>query len=178
MATALCVLLFFSGTVLSVTATDYTVGDSSGWANGVDYSTWTSGKTFAVGDTLAFNYAGGTHTVDRVSSGDYSACSSSNALSTDSSGQTTVTLSSAGNYYFICGVAGHCANGMKLTVAVASPSSTGTSPPSTGTTTTPTPTLNTPTGTTPYSAAGGLSPASASLLMVGLMLAVKLAVAV
>lgn len=172
MATALCIFLFFSGTVLSVTASDYTVGGSSGWANGIDYSTWTNGKTFVVGDTLAFNYGAGAHTVNRVSSGDYSACSSSNALSTDSSGQTTVTLSSPGNYYFICGVAGHCANGMKLTVAVTSPSSTATSPPSTGTTTPPT--INTPTGTTTtYSAAGGLlSPASASLLMVGLMLAV------
>ncbi|XP_042432359.1 blue copper protein-like [Zingiber officinale] len=177
MAIALCVILFFSGTVLSVTATDYTVGDSSGWANGVDYLTWTSGKTFTVGDTLVFNYGSGMHTVDRVSSSDYSACSSGNALSTDNSGQTTVPLSSAGDYYFICGVAGHCANGMKLTVAVASPSSTTTSPP-TGTTTTPTPTINTPTGTTPYSAAGRLSPASLSLLMVGLMLAVKLVVAV
>jgi hypothetical protein len=33
-------------------AKDYTVGDSSGWASGVDYSTWASDKTFNVGDTL------------------------------------------------------------------------------------------------------------------------------
>jgi len=33
-------------------ATVYTVGDSSGWTIGTDYSTWTSGKTFAVGDSL------------------------------------------------------------------------------------------------------------------------------
>lgn len=33
-------------------ATVYTVGDSSGWTMGVDYSTWTSGKTFVVGDSL------------------------------------------------------------------------------------------------------------------------------
>lgn len=33
-------------------ATDYTVGDTSGWSLGVDYSTWTSGKTFVVGDSL------------------------------------------------------------------------------------------------------------------------------
>lgn len=36
----------------SCLATVYTVGDSSGWTSGVDYSTWTSGKTFAVGDSL------------------------------------------------------------------------------------------------------------------------------
>lgn len=33
-------------------ATVYTVGDSAGWSMGVDYTSWTSGKTFAVGDTL------------------------------------------------------------------------------------------------------------------------------
>lgn len=33
-------------------ATVYTIGDSSGWTLGSDYSTWTSGKTFAVGDSL------------------------------------------------------------------------------------------------------------------------------
>ncbi|MBA0866013.1 hypothetical protein Goshw_017262, partial [Gossypium schwendimanii] len=30
----------------------YTVGDTSGWTTGIDYSTWTQGKTFKVGDTL------------------------------------------------------------------------------------------------------------------------------
>ena len=33
-------------------AKDYTVGDSSGWTSGVDYTTWASGKAFAVGDNL------------------------------------------------------------------------------------------------------------------------------
>jgi hypothetical protein len=28
------------------------VGDSTGWSQGVDYSTWATGKTFTVGDTL------------------------------------------------------------------------------------------------------------------------------
>lgn len=33
-------------------ATVYNVGESSGWTMGNDYSTWTSAKTFAVGDSL------------------------------------------------------------------------------------------------------------------------------
>jgi hypothetical protein len=33
-------------------ATDYVVGDSSGWTSGVDYTTWANGKTFSVGDNL------------------------------------------------------------------------------------------------------------------------------
>lgn len=35
-----------------VFATDFTVGDANGWTQGVDYTTWTSGKTFKVGDNL------------------------------------------------------------------------------------------------------------------------------
>lgn len=38
--------------VLPTLATVYSVGDTSGWAVGADYSTWTSDKTFAVGDSL------------------------------------------------------------------------------------------------------------------------------
>lgn len=30
----------------------YTVGDSAGWSLNVDYTTWTSDKTFKVGDSL------------------------------------------------------------------------------------------------------------------------------
>jgi hypothetical protein len=39
----------------SVFATDFTVGDSSGWNLGVDYTTWPSGKTFKVGDNLGMS---------------------------------------------------------------------------------------------------------------------------
>lgn len=35
-----------------VSSTVYTVGDSSGWSMGADYSTWATDKTLKVGDTL------------------------------------------------------------------------------------------------------------------------------
>ncbi|KAJ3695839.1 hypothetical protein LUZ60_001216 [Juncus effusus] len=150
--------LLLIGCVMQISATDYTVGDTSGWATGVDYSTWTSGKTFAAGDTLTFNYASGAHTVAEVSKSDYSSCSSSNALSSDSSGTTTVTLKTAGDHYYICGVPGHCSGGMKLSVNVGSASSTTPTSPSTTpaspstpstTPTTPSTTPNTVTPTAP-----------------------------
>ena len=47
--TALLVLVLAA---VPAMATDYTVGDSSGWSTGVDYDTWASDKTFKVGDTL------------------------------------------------------------------------------------------------------------------------------
>ncbi|KAJ4843524.1 hypothetical protein Tsubulata_016325 [Turnera subulata] len=155
-------------------ATVYTVGDTAGWALGSDYSTWTSDKTFKVGDSLVFNYGGG-HTVDEVSASDYSTCTVGNAITSDSSGATTIALKTAGTHYFICGVVGHCGSGMKLSVKVAAASSgspattpsasagtpsssagsgtTTTSPGSSGTSTTAGTTTN-----KPESSSGALSP--------------------
>ncbi|PUZ61351.1 hypothetical protein GQ55_4G268800 [Panicum hallii var. hallii] len=120
--------LLLVGCVAAAAATMYTVGDASGWTTSGDYATWASGKKFKVGDTLEFKYAGGAHTVDEVSAADYAACSSSNALSSDSAGTTTVTLKTAGKHYFICGVAGHCSSGMKLVVDVAAAKSSAPAP--------------------------------------------------
>lgn len=98
-------------------AVDHTVGDSSGWASGVDYTTWASDKTFKVGDTLVFQY-GASHNVAEVGSADYSACSASNSIQSFSDQDTKITLTKPGTRYFICGVTGHCAGGMKLAVTV------------------------------------------------------------
>ncbi|CAI9757867.1 unnamed protein product [Fraxinus pennsylvanica] len=126
-------LIICCGVAISV-ATDYTVGDTSGWSIGADYSTWTSGKTFAVGDTLVFNYPSG-HTVDEVSENDYTSCTTGNSISTDSSGATSVTLKTAAS-----------AGG-------GSPSGTTTTPTSSTTVSPATPrTITTPTaGTVPQS---------------------------
>ncbi|ESW08277.1 hypothetical protein PHAVU_009G033500 [Phaseolus vulgaris] len=134
--------------VLPTLATLHTVGDSSGWAIGADYSSWTSGKTFAVGDTLVFNYGAG-HTVDEVKESDYKSCTAGNSISSDSSGASTIALKTAGTHYFICSVPGHCSGGMKLAVTVKAGKdttpSTGTASPSDGTATTATPTSTTTT---------------------------------
>lgn len=108
-----------------------------------------------------FTYGGGLHTVDEVSSSDYSSCSSGNSISTDSSGATTITLKTAGTHYFICATPGHCSGGMKVAVKV-SAAAGGTSP--TGTST---PTTTTTTST--RSAAPMLSP-SIAILLVGVPL--------
>ena len=135
-------------------ATSFTVGGKSGWTIGVDYTTWASGNTFKVGDSLVFNYAKGLHTVAEVSAADYLACAAANAVGSDGSGATTVPLKTGGKHYFICTIAGHCAGGMKLEVTVSgSGSGSGSSPTTpmpTPTTpyTSPTPTTTTP--TTPY----------------------------
>ncbi|KAK4489961.1 hypothetical protein RD792_000615 [Penstemon davidsonii] len=145
----LMVVLLIFGAIRAVPAAVYTVGDSSGWSMAGDYGTWATDKSFAVGDTLVFNYSPG-HTVDEVSESDYKLCTSGNSIATDSSGATSITLKTAGSHYFICGTPGHCSGGMKISVNVA-PSATGgaTTPsisPSSTTTTTPTPSLASPAG--------------------------------
>ncbi|KAI8016514.1 hypothetical protein LOK49_LG05G03051 [Camellia lanceoleosa] len=175
-----CLVIVLCSAVPSL-ATVYTVGDSSGWAIGVDYSTWTSGKTFTVGDSLMFNYGSG-HTVDEVSGSDYKSCTVGNAINTDSSGSTSIPLKATGTRYFICGVVGHCGSGMKLSVTVTaastttpsgSPPSTTTPSPTTTTPATPTTTTTPTTSTTPTrsasSSSGTLLPPFVAVVMVTLV---------
>ncbi|CAH8257920.1 unnamed protein product [Arabidopsis lyrata] len=94
------------------------------WSLGKDYSSLATGKSFAVGDTIVFNYGAG-HTVDEVSESDYKSCTLGNAISSDSSGTTSIALKTSGPHYFICGIPGHCTGGMKLSVTVPAASSGG-----------------------------------------------------
>lgn len=45
-------VLVFGMVMMPSLAKVYTVGDTSGWATGVDYTTWASDKTLAPGDSL------------------------------------------------------------------------------------------------------------------------------
>ncbi|KAL5232145.1 hypothetical protein ABZP36_030921 [Zizania latifolia] len=141
---ALIALLVVVGCAAAASATTFTVGDAQGWKTNVDYSSWANGQSFAVGDMLTFNFAGG-HTVTEVTKSDYDNCAvSGNSISDTTSSPATIGLTAAGARYFICTVPSHCANGMKLAVTVAGGggSSSGTTPP-TGTTT---PSPSRPTG--------------------------------
>uniref|UniRef100_A0A161WQA8 Phytocyanin domain-containing protein n=1 Tax=Daucus carota subsp. sativus TaxID=79200 RepID=A0A161WQA8_DAUCS len=51
-AKLVCLFLILLAASVPCLGKDYTVGDSSGWAMGVDYTTWTADKTFSVGDNL------------------------------------------------------------------------------------------------------------------------------
>lgn len=52
MGKLLAVTFLFMCCVVPSLAKVYTVGDSSGWGLGVDYTTWASGITLNVGDSL------------------------------------------------------------------------------------------------------------------------------
>ncbi|XP_039141320.1 uclacyanin-2-like [Dioscorea cayenensis subsp. rotundata] len=108
--------------VLLVVVPVYSVNYGIDWSQGVNYDTWGSEKTINVGDTLEFKY-GASHSVVEVSSDYYNACSYSNTDQVHTDMDTTITLSTPGTHYFICGTPGHCSGGMKLAVSVSGSSS-------------------------------------------------------
>lgn len=70
------------------------------------------------------------HDVVEVIKADYDYCQPSNPVQTFTGGTTTITLSSPGKRYFICGTPGHCGPGMKVeTDTLATSSSPPASPP-------------------------------------------------
>ncbi|CAO2171701.1 unnamed protein product [Urochloa humidicola] len=103
----------------AVTAADYVVGDpNGGWDGKTNYKSWAAAQTFAPGDTLTFKY-NTYHNVLEVTKEAFEACTTSNPISFDNSGTTTVLLTMPGTRYFICGAPGHCLNGMKMEIEVA-----------------------------------------------------------
>ncbi|KAJ7297465.1 hypothetical protein O6H91_Y055500 [Diphasiastrum complanatum] len=65
-----------------------------------------------------FNYRPDIHNVLLVTRSDYRACSSPNPVATFDNGKTTMSLTSVGSKYYMCGVAGHCGLGQKLAIMV------------------------------------------------------------
>ncbi|ONI16637.1 hypothetical protein PRUPE_3G112300 [Prunus persica] len=128
--------------------TTHVVGDSLGWAipqSGQQYVTWASANKFAVGDILTFNFATNEHDVQQVPKASFDSCSWDKVIgSSIRTGPANVTLTSAGDNYFICTYGTHCQSGQKLAITVsaaapgASPSAPTSAPPPPLATTPPT----------------------------------------
>ncbi|KAG2327748.1 hypothetical protein Bca4012_036763 [Brassica carinata] len=99
-------------------ATDHTIGGPSGWTVGANLGTWAAGQTFAVGDNLVFAYPSAFHDVVEVTKPEFDSCQAVKPLITFANGNSIVPLTNPGKRYFICGMPGHCAQGMKLEVNV------------------------------------------------------------
>ncbi|XP_059290374.1 blue copper protein-like [Lycium ferocissimum] len=112
----------------STNAAVYQVGDSN----------------FQVGDTVVFNYNPQLHNVRQVDINDYNSCTDNNPIASYNSGSDSVTLETAGEYYFLSGVPRDCAAGLKFHLNIAAATTTTpTTPVTPSTPTTPT-TMNTP----------------------------------
>ncbi|CAM0906168.1 unnamed protein product [Alopecurus aequalis] len=107
---ALLAVMAVAALATTALATNYTVDGSIGWDTYVDYSKWTHGKIFMVGDFIEFKYQV-YHNVLEVTEADYSSCATANPISTYSGGYTPFELTEAGTRYFICGIPRHCTNG-------------------------------------------------------------------
>ncbi|TVU43442.1 hypothetical protein EJB05_09915 [Eragrostis curvula] len=133
MASSSRALLFVAVAAAAVLGTahgaSYTVGAPAGsWDLRTNYANWASSITFRAGDQLVFKYASGAHDVLEVSKADYDSCSGSSPIASFQTGDDTVSLPAAGTRYFICGVPGHCAAGMKLAVKVEAATSSAPNP--------------------------------------------------
>ncbi|KAG9455777.1 hypothetical protein H6P81_000285 [Aristolochia fimbriata] len=154
---------------LSAAATTHVVGDGTGWRipNGGAqfYTSWASSRSFAVGDTLLFNFINGAHDVAKVSKAGFDSCAAANPMGPIvTNSPARVSLNATGNHYFICAVPGHCDAGQKLSIVVGSAgTATPTSPNSS-----PVPGAGAPTGSTVPPPSSGETPSSASPLAVGL----------
>ncbi|XP_059317634.1 stellacyanin-like [Lycium ferocissimum] len=111
------VVLILSLIVCSSSATNYIVGDSSGWDISSDLDTWLIGKSFKVGDVLVFQYSS-FDSVAEVTKENFDGCNTSNVLDSSKKGNTTFPLTKPGDRYFVSGNRLHCLGGMKLHVNV------------------------------------------------------------
>ncbi|CAK9311030.1 unnamed protein product [Citrullus colocynthis] len=114
----LLLVTIFTPKVLAIT---YTVGDTSGWTTGVDFSSWTIGKTFFVGDNLVFKYEKGKHNVLDVDVSSFAQCATPKGRQPMVTGHDVVPLTTPGIKWFICNIADHCNSGQKLVISVETP---------------------------------------------------------
>ncbi|KAF8108178.1 hypothetical protein N665_0114s0067 [Sinapis alba] len=123
---AALVILVFSGlfAVKTTLAAQHVIGGSEGWEQSVDFDSWSSDKSFKVGDQLVFKYSGLHSVVELGSETAYKSCDLGTPVNSLSSGNDVVKLSKTGTRYFACGTPGHCQSGMKVKVNVVSADST------------------------------------------------------
>ncbi|KAJ4901030.1 Cupredoxin superfamily protein [Raphanus sativus] len=128
---AVLIILVFSGllAVKTTLAAQHVIGGSQGWEQSVDFDSWTSDKSFKVGDQLVFKYSGLHSVVELGSEAAYKSCDLGTPVNSLSSGNDVVKLSKTGARYFACGTPGHCESGMKVKVNVVSTDSTAVSSP-------------------------------------------------
>ncbi|KAG2729315.1 hypothetical protein I3760_01G244500 [Carya illinoinensis] len=99
------------------------VGDSLGWSippdGAVAYDNWTANRKFVVSDILTFNFATSEHDVLHIPKESYDSCSLANPIGeTLTRGPVNITLSNAGNVYYICIFHQHWQSGHKLVIFV------------------------------------------------------------
>lgn len=109
----------------------YKVGDSAGWTTigHVDYRAWAANKTFQVGDTILFVYNPTFHNVLQVTHAAYKSCNTTSPIATYTTGNDSITITTLGHHWFLCGTPGHCQAGQKVNIDVSKAPSPVAPPP-------------------------------------------------
>ncbi|KAH7843103.1 hypothetical protein Vadar_012636 [Vaccinium darrowii] len=98
----------------------YKVGDSAGWTTigNINYKQWAANKSFKPGDVILFSYNPQFHNVMQVTHPEYQACNATAPIATHTSGNDSITITTRGHHFFLCGVPGHCLSGQKVDINV------------------------------------------------------------
>ncbi|CAH2053453.1 unnamed protein product [Thlaspi arvense] len=114
----LSIIFSLCSLMLKSEGANHIVGDSSGWELLANFTSWTQGREFHVGDVLVFNYNRDQHNVMQVNSTAYADCGRDNYISLFTKGNDSIVISEVGEHWFICAVDDHCENGQKLSIDV------------------------------------------------------------
>ena len=114
-------LFMFSTCVGFSSSAVYKVGGKMGWTTqgSPNYTAWAAKETFHVGDTLLFMYNKMYHNVIEVNKSGYDACTTMPGIATYATGNDSITIKTATDYYFLCGFPTHCKIGQKVKISVA-----------------------------------------------------------
>ncbi|CAL1411389.1 unnamed protein product [Linum trigynum] len=147
------------------------VRDSAGWTTigSPDYKQWAVTKTFQLGDVIHFEYNPQFHNVMRMTHAMYRACNATSPSATYTTGNDSITITTRGHHYFICGFTGHCQSGQKVDINVLPTTTTAAGTPSSSPMAAPTlPSAQSP-GPSPNTAASSMaSIALAKVLLLAL----------
>lgn len=65
-----------------------------------------------------FQYSPQFHNVMQVTHAEYQSCNASAPIATHTTGKDSITISTHGHHFFLCGVPGHCQAGQKVDINV------------------------------------------------------------
>ncbi|KAH9604803.1 hypothetical protein KSS87_007413, partial [Heliosperma pusillum] len=124
------VLVVIFLTIFVVTFSDATVfkpirhyvNGKQGWvpSPSQSYNQWAGSHRFLVNDTLYFSYNKEEDSVLEVNEQDYNTCNTNNPIMKEQNGESEISLTHSGPYYFISGNTTRCDHGEKMIVKVLS----------------------------------------------------------
>ncbi|MFQ6639379.1 hypothetical protein Gotur_015815 [Gossypium turneri] len=107
------------GGKLGAAQVHHVVGGDRGWDLSSDVASWSSGRSFRVGDKIWFAYAAAQESIAEVNSPEeYESCDVSNPIRMYTDGIDGIPLDGEGIRYFVSGKEESCKNGLKLHVEV------------------------------------------------------------